>query len=143
MERPQTYKEFRKKYKPIKNVNREHQEHLSVHERFALWITQNVGSVGFFALILLWTLGWLVWNVCAPAQFRFDPFPAFVLWLFISNMIQLILMPLIMIGQNLESRHSEARAEADFEVNTKSEQEIELILAHLEYQEDLIEKLLK
>ena len=31
----------------------------------------------------------------------FDPFPAFVASLHISNVIQILLMPLIMVGQNL------------------------------------------
>ena len=69
---------------------------------------------------------------------RFDPFPTFVLWLFISNMLQIFLMPLLMIGQNLQGRHSEARAENDFNVNVKAEKEIEVILEHLEYQNNLI-----
>jgi uncharacterized membrane protein len=69
---------------------------------------------------------------------RFDPYPAFVLWLFMSNMIQIFLMPLIMIGQNMQSKHAEARAQADFEVNTKAELEIETILIHLENQNKLI-----
>ena len=47
-------------------------------------------------------------------------------------MIQIFLMPLVLVGQNLQSRHAEARAEADFEVNTKAEREIEAILLHLE-----------
>jgi uncharacterized membrane protein len=51
-------------------------------------------------------------------------------------------MPLIMVGQNLQSRHAEIRAEADFEVNTKAEREIEAILMHLENQNGLILKIL-
>ena len=47
-------------------------------------------------------------------------------------------MPLIMIGQNLQGSYSEARAEADFEVNTRAELEIETILLHLENQNKLI-----
>jgi uncharacterized membrane protein len=39
--------------------------------------------------------------------------------------IQIMLMPLIMVGQNLQGRHSELRAENDFEVNVKAEMEIE------------------
>jgi uncharacterized membrane protein len=74
---------------------------------------------------------------------RFDPFPAFVLWLFISNMIQIFLMPLIMIGQNLQSAHAEARAQADFEINTKAEMEIETILRHLENQNELMLQILQ
>ena len=111
-------------------------------DRLALWITSHVGTMGFFCIVFCWTVVWLLWNTIGPVDSRFDPFPAFVLWLFISNMIQLFLMPLIMIGQNLQGRHSEARAEADFEVNTHAEQEIEAILSHLENQNSLILEIL-
>jgi uncharacterized membrane protein len=86
---------------------------------------------------------WLGWNTLAPKSLRFDPFPAFVLWLFISNMIQIFLMPLIMIGQNLQGRHAERRAESDFNVNVRAEKEIEVILLHLANQNELILKFLK
>ena len=99
--------------------------------------------MGFFLIILFWTLLWLGWNTLAPLDMRFDPFPAFVLWLFISNMIQIFLMPLIMIGQNLQGRHADKRAESDFEVNIRAEKEIEVILLHLDHQNELILKILK
>jgi uncharacterized membrane protein len=108
-----------------------------------MWITDHVGSMGFFLIIFVWTMVWLSWNALGPKSARFDPFPAFVLWLFISNMIQIFLMPLIMVGQNLQSRHSEARAESDYEVNVKAEREIEAILLHLEAQATKIEKILE
>jgi uncharacterized membrane protein len=57
--------------------------------------------------------------------------------------IQIFLMPLIMVGQNLQGRHAEARAEADFDVNTKAEREIEAILLHLESQNELILRILR
>src|SRR5674476_1503334 len=103
-------------------------------DRLALWITERVGTMMFFLVLFTWTVCWLLWNMFAPKAIRFDPFPGFVLWLFISNMIQLFLMPLIMIGQNVQSRHADLRAEADLKINTKAEFEIETILAHLEYQ---------
>lgn len=111
--------------------------------KVALVITRRVGSMGFFFLIFIWTVTWLSWNTLAPAKMRFDPYPAFVLWLFISNMIQIFLMPLIMVGQNLESKHAEARAEEDFAINKKAESEIETILMHLENQNELILQILK
>jgi len=58
-------------------------------------------------------------------------------------MIQIFLMPLIMIGQNLQGRHAEERAESDFEVNVRAEKEIEVILLHLDHQNELILKILK
>ncbi len=110
--------------------------------KLALWITERVGSMGFFIIIFTWTVLWLSWNMLAPKELRFDPFPAFVLWLFLSNMIQLFLMPLIMVGQNLQSSHADARAEADFEINKQAEMEIETILQHLEYQNKIILEIL-
>jgi len=137
-----TSEELKKLRKPIKDVNVEHKKSLSALEKFAVSITEQVGSMGFFIIIFVWTLLWLGWNTIAPKAVRFDPYPAFVLWLFISNMIQIFLMPLIMIGQNLQGRHAEKRAESDFDVNVRAEKEVEIILMHLEHQNDLILKIL-
>ncbi len=123
-----------------RNVNQEFHERMSGLDRLALLITERVGTFGFFLIILAWTVLWLGWNALAPHGLRFDPGPAFVLWLFISNMIQIMLMPLLMVGQNLQGRHSELRAEADFEVNQKAENEVEVILLHLEHQAAEIER---
>lgn len=123
----------------IQNANDIYQAILKDSEKFAIWITNKVGSIGFFALIFFWTMFWLSWNVFAPVHLRFDPYPAFVLWLFISNMIQIFLLPLIMVGQNLQSKHSEIRAETDYEVNLKAEKEIQEIKEELAE----IKKLLK
>ncbi len=137
------YEELKTLRKPIRNVNVGHKQSLSVLEKIAVKVTDYVGSMGFFLLIVFWTLLWLGWNTLAPQDLRFDPFPAFVLWLFISNMIQIFLMPLIMIGQNLQGRHAEKRAESDFEVNIRAEKEIEVILMHLAQQNELILKILE
>lgn len=137
-----TIEEIRKDRKPVFNPNEAQIQSLSRTDKLAVWITDNVGTMGFFFIILIWTAAWLGWNICAPKPLQFDPYPAFVLWLFISNMIQIFLMPVIMIGQNLQGRHSEFRAQADFEVNIKAEQEIETILLHLENQNDLIIEIL-
>ena len=138
----QTLKDLRQKYGPIPNFNTYYKKNLSNLNKLALWITDNVGSMGFFIIVLVWTVSWLGWNTLAPDNLRFDPFPGFVLWLFISNVIQIFLMPLLMIGQNMQSAHADARAEADFEVNKKSVAEIEAILEHLEHQSQLILEIL-
>ncbi len=140
---PRTLEDLKKSKKSLRNVNVVHKENLSSLERFAMWITEHVGTMGFFIIIFLWTISWLLWNMYGPEESRFDPYPGFVLWLFISNMIQIFLMPLIMIGQNLQAKHAEARAEADFEINTRAEEEIETILLHLENQSELIVKILE
>lgn len=116
----------------MKNVNHQHKKSMSNSERFALWITGKIGTMGFFYVIFIWTVCWLLWNAFAPESLRFDPYPAFVLWLFLSNMIQILLMPLLMIGQNIQGKHQELLAENDFEVNQHSDKSIAILLEKIE-----------
>lgn len=127
----------------IRNANQIYREILKDSEKFAIWITNKVGTIGFFAIIFFWTVFWLSWNMFAPPNLRFDPYPAFVLWLFISNMIQIFLMPLIMVGQNLDAKRSEIRAETDFEVNLKAEKEIAEIRENLKTMQSDINEIKK
>jgi uncharacterized membrane protein len=136
--KPLSLEEFKKRRKPLRDVNKEIAEHLGKVDRFAVWITDRVGTIGFFLIIFVWTVLWLGWNLLAPKPLQFDPPMGFVFWLFISNLIQLMLMPLIMVGQNIQGRHAEVRAENDLEINTQAEEEIEVILHHLEYQNTIL-----
>jgi len=140
---PPTLFELRQSRKPIKHVRKETIVSFSPLERLAVKVTHGVGTIGFFFLLSFWTFGWLIWNLYGPLEMRFDPAPAFVIWLFVSNIIQLILLPLIMVGQNLEGKFAEHRAQADFEINQKSEHEIEVIIAHLENQNELLLELIR
>ena len=131
-----------------RNANIVHEQSLSAIDRFAIAITDKVGSIGFFLIIAVWTVLWTGYNILAsevPALHwpAFDPFPAFVAYLLISNVIQILLMPLIMVGQNLQGRHAETRAELDFEVNQKAEKEILATLLHLERNTDLLLQLMQ
>ncbi len=142
-EKPLTIQELRKLRPPLRNFYIAQKERLSGSQRFATWVTERVGTMGFFYILILWTILWLGWNTIAPLSMRFDPYPAFVIWLFISNVIQLILLPIIMLGQNLQGVHSEARAQADFELNQIAEKEVETILMHLENQNDVMLTILR
>jgi len=131
-----------------RNANIVHESSLSALDRLAIAITDKVGSIGFFLIIAAWTVLWTGYNIVAsevPALHwpAFDPFPAFVAYLLISNVIQILLMPLIMVGQNLQGRHSETRAELDFEVNQKAEKEVMATLLHLQRNTDLLLRLMQ
>ncbi len=143
MDKIQTVKQLKEVFAPLKNTNVIHQKRLSPLDKLALFVTDKIGTLGFFFIIFAWTLIWLTWNMLAPLNLRFDPFPSFVLWLFISNLIQIHLMPLIMVGQNIQGKHAELRAETDYETNQKAEKEIETILLHLENQQKLILQILE
>ncbi len=116
----------------LKNSNHLYQSTVKDSQKFAIFITEKVGTMGFFIIIFLWTIIWLTWNTVAPKEMQFDSGPAFVLWLFISNMIQIFLMPLLMIGQNIQGKFAEIRAENDFDVNVKAEKEIKELKIELD-----------
>jgi uncharacterized membrane protein len=123
---------------PLRNTYAEIKAEMGKLEQLAVWITDHVGTMTFFLSIMAWTVFWLGWNFLAPPRLQFDPPMGFVFWLFISNMIQILLMPLLMIGQNIQGRQSEARAVHDLDVNIKAEAEIETIMLHLERQNDML-----
>ena len=139
---PMTLQELKEKRNRILENAETEQNKTSILGRVALWITEHVGTMGFFLIIFLWTVAWLGWNVFAPKTARFDPYPGFVLWLFISNMIQLFLMPLIMLGQNIQAKHSDLRAEVDLKINIQAALENEVILLHLENQNKVMMEVL-
>lgn len=136
--KPPSLAEVKKRRPPLRNVYKEIVETVGPLDRLAVWITARVGTMGFFLAIAAWTIVWLGWNLLAPEKMQFDPPMAFVFWLFISNLIQILLMPLIMVGQNIQGRHAEARSEHDLEVNIEAEREIEVILHHLEFQNAIL-----
>jgi uncharacterized membrane protein len=140
---PPSVEALLKHRRPIRDINRDVAERLSTLDKTAVWITEHVGTMGFFLIILIWTVLWLGWNLLAPKNLQFDPPTGFVFWLFISNLIQILLMPLIMVGQNIQGRHSEERAKNDLEINIKAEREIEAILRHLEYQNGLLIEMMR
>lgn len=128
------------------NVNKAHQQSLSAQDRIALVITSAIGTmyaVYFFAIFLA---GWMIWQ-SRIANKPFDPYP-FAFLLFIGNIIQLVLMPLIMVGQNIQYRHSEIRADEEYMATTSSFHDIEHVLqllnsqgAELQRQSKLLEEL--
>lgn len=140
---PMSIEDCINKRKEILRTTTKSTQKKSALNKIAVWITNHVGTMGFFMIIFTWTAIWLSWNMFAPKAMRFDPYPAFVLWLFISNMIQLFLLPLIMIGQNVQSVRADLRDEEDLKINLQAELEIETILSHLEYQNEMMIKIMK
>ena len=100
-----------------------------VNQRIAVRVTGAVGTMWCFYVFALVEFTWMALATWGPLR-HVDPYP-FAFLLFLGNIVQLLLMPLIMVGQNVQSAHADARAEADFEVNEKAEDEIEKLLTGL------------
>jgi uncharacterized membrane protein len=93
----------RRKHGPVRS---EH-EHIGFNGRLAAWITRKVGTMAAFYAATVFQLGWIL-----LAQLRvitFDPYPYSFL-LFLSSLAQLLLMFVIMVGQQVIGRASDKRA---------------------------------
>jgi uncharacterized membrane protein len=105
-------------------------ENYSGLDRLAIAITGKVGTMKFALVIIGWTFIWVGYHILAVAFGwpTLDTFPALVVYLLVSNIIQICLMPLIMVGQNMQSRQQEAKAEQDFANNKRAVEILELLL---------------
>ena len=121
-----------KKNNPIKNTNVAYKEKLFVTDKIALWITTKVGTFSFF-----------VFTICLTIIPFIIPSTMQIIMFISSSFLQLVLLPLIMIGQNLQSVHAELRSESTYNIAKKSEEEISNIHAHLENQEEILKKILE
>ena len=135
------------RHKP-QNSNLLHKNSLGLQDRIALIITTAIGTMYAVYAFAIFMFGWMLWQGHLDHH-PFDPYP-FAFLLFIGNIIQLLLMPLIMVGQNIQGRHNEIRANEEFKTTTTSFHDIEAILKHLDEQDakmlvqtNLIEELLK
>lgn len=139
---PLDYQKLASQRQPLVNTFNAHREKLKRVEKAALWVTNNIGSVGFFAAIFGWTIFWIFWNTLAPANLRFDPYPAFEIWVFVANVLQLSLMPLILFGQNIQSRHAEIIAKQQYEKSLREEREIDALLLGMQEQNAKLDQIL-
>jgi hypothetical protein len=106
-------------------------DHLATNTRYArfnkavaVWLTKNVGSMTAFWVF--WLLGITILPSCLhemgvipsswilPAFFMGFGFNLLATW-FLSTCLELVLMPAIMVGQNIQNEASDARAAKQFE----------------------------
>ena len=120
----------------IRNVNKEHKESLTALDKTAVFITKMVGTMWCAIIFTILAL------ISFPAAIR-GGIPTTISWI-AQTFLQLVLLSIIMVGQNLQSRHSELRADADYETNLESKKDIELLMKRLDsIENDKLEKILK
>jgi len=109
-----------------RDVNAEHDAQLSPLERIcksiADWTGAPLALLGAVAVQFVW--------IVVGSLTRWDPFP-FAFLLTASNVIQLILIFILAVGQRQSSEHAELRAESDHEA-------ISRLLYHQEAQEQIL-----
>jgi len=108
---------------------------LSLNERFGLFITQSVGTMWaayvFFGLTL----------VSLPAALASGNVIVIVSWV-AQTFLQLVLLPIIIVGQNIQAKSSDERAIATYEDAGAILEEAREIQTHLGTQDDALEHLI-
>lgn len=99
-----------------KSVNESHREQLSFNEKIALKITVVVGSMYCAYIFAIIAFAGFPFKGGTPLEY--------VLWLS-SEFLQLVLLPIIIVGQNVQSKHASLMAEQQFELVQKIDRLLE------------------
>ncbi|QDR79460.1 DUF1003 domain-containing protein [Sporomusa termitida] len=140
---------YRMKQDLVKNAYREFQEQQTYGQRVADYVARVVGSwpfiIGQSVIILIWmgANAYLVYmKVMDPGYFdAWDPYP-FILLNLVLSFQAAYTGPVVMMSQNRQSEKDRLMAELDYQLNKKSAEEIEVIMAHLVYQDEVMNKLM-
>lgn len=115
-----------------RNVNEVHAaERLSFNDRLAVWIAAHTGSmicayifagIGIGSLVGVLTNNTLLALLCGS---------------FSSYFLQLVLLPILALGQNILGRHAELQSEEQYTTTQRIFSDSEELVAHLHAQDDL------
>ena len=108
------------------DVNKEHNDSLSPVEKLCKRIADSTGAPLALGLAIVVQAIWIL----VGSLTKWDPFP-FSFLLTVSNVLQLILIFILAVGQRQSSAHAELRAEHDHD-------SISRLLYHQEVQERLL-----
>jgi CRP/FNR family transcriptional regulator, cyclic AMP receptor protein len=117
------------KYRASQNPNIVDEKQVSVWQRIADVIADFSGSLIFLSINVLLFTTWIIVNQ-PGSPLVFDPFPFSFLSMVVS--LEAILLSIfVLISQNRQAGKDRIKADLDYQVNLKSELEIELILKEL------------
>ena len=116
----------------IKNVN----DALKIKETFGQRVADGIAKFGgswtFIILFVLVLATWITLNTLPLFFEPFDKFPYILLNLALS-FLAAIQAPIILMSQNRQSDRDRVEADNDYEVNVKSEVEIQLLHEKIDY----------
>ena len=110
-------------------------QYVGPNGRIAAAITEAVGSMWAFYAATVFQLGWI--GLAVAGVIRFDPYP-FAFLLFLSSLAQLILMFVIMVGQDVLGRAGDERSEQTFRDAEAILHECRQLQRHLTAQDEVI-----
>jgi hypothetical protein len=124
----------RKKAGPV--VTEKHGQTLSLNNRIGLAITKRVGTMWAAYVFAALSL------VSLPAAIASGNELVIVAWV-AQTFLQLVLLPVIIVGQNIQAAAADARAVATYEDATAMLEEAKQIQHHLEAQDQALQRIEK
>ena len=111
---------------------------LTLNERIGAWITKRVGSMWVVYLTILFMTTWMALATWGPLH-RADPYP-FPFLLFMGNVVQLLLVFVILVGQQVLGKSADKRAVRTFDDAEAILHEVEELHKHLEEQNKILNR---
>lgn len=117
---------------PVRDLNEIYEEQLTLGERTADRVASIAGSWTFIIIQSILLAIWVVLNVVAWVR-HWDPYP-FILMNLVLSLQAAYTAPVIMMNQNRRVDRDRMEAHNDYLINRKTEEEVRVILDHLDAQ---------
>ena len=111
-------------------------EHLGFNARLGAFVTREVGSMWSVYITIVFVFGWIVLATVGPLR-RSDPYP-FSFLLFLGNLVQLMLVFVILVGQGVLGRTADRRSRQTFKDAEAILQEVTTLHSHLQEQDRVL-----
>ena len=110
-------------------------------QKAADFIASQIGSWRFLIIQTFFIIAWIILNVLMLI-YQFDPYPFILLNLFLSLQAAFT-GPVLMLSQNRQEQKDRIKADLNYQVNQKTEQNAELLISQLTKQNDRLELIIK
>lgn len=124
----------------VRNVNDMMDEGRTLGQRAADRVAETMGSWRFIIIQSVLLVVWVALNVTAWVR-HWDPYP-FILMNLALSMQAAFAAPIIMMSQNRQAVRDRVDAHNDYLINLKAEEEVRLIMDHLERQDRALREVL-
>ena len=116
------------------NVNQRHKDTMSPLDKAGFRITRAVGTMICAIIFMGLSL------VSLPSAIKSHNLIIIIGWI-AQTFLQLVLLPIIMVGQNIQSKHSEVLADEEFKTTQTTYQDLEHLILVNQQQLELLSKL--
>jgi uncharacterized membrane protein len=121
---------------PVRDLNREVDRKLTFSDRVASDFARLVGSWVFVIAQLALMLLWVLLNALNLLR-HWDPYP-FMFLNFVFSIEAAIWVSVVLMALNKIADRDRIRAQNDYEVNVKAEEEVKALMNHLMHQDEIL-----